>query len=246
MKTIVKIIIVILLCAACWYTWQLHQDNLAQQEQANQAQLEQVYDLENLPDYSGEPVCEINGGRPDFAAEELRAEFFEAYSDLDSLGRCGTAQACVDREHMPEGEREEIDTVKPSGWKGGKYDFIDNGGFLYNRCHMIGWQLTGQNAEERNLITGTRYMNVEGMLPYENRLARYVRRSGNHVLYRVTPVFLGEELLARGVHLEAQSVEDGGAGLSFNVYCYNVQPGVEIDYQTGENWLAEEKPAQNQ
>lgn len=231
MKTFLKIIIVILLCAGGWYTWQLYQ--------ADQAQLEQVYELENLPDYSGQPVVEINGGRPAFAPEELKAEFFERYSELDRLGRCGPALACVDRAHMPDGEREEIDTVKPSGWKGGKYDFIDNGGFLYNRCHMIGWQLTGQNAEARNLITGTRYMNVEGMLPYENQVAHYVRRSGNHVLYRVTPVFLGEELLARGVHLEAQSVEDGGEGLSFNVYCYNVQPGVEIDYATGGNWLAE-------
>ena len=238
MKTFVKIIIVILLCAGCWYTWQLYQAEQTAQEQANQVQLGQVYDLENLPDYSGQPVVEINGGRPAFASGALKAEFSETYSELDSLGRGGTAIACVDRTHMPEGEREEIDTVRPSGWRGGKYDFIDNGGFLYNRCHMIGWQLTGQNAEERNLITGTRYMNVEGMLPYENQVARYVRRSGNHVLYRVTPVFLGEERLARGVHLEAQSVEDGGEGISFNVYCYNVQPGVEIDYATGENWLA--------
>lgn len=245
MKRVIKIIIVILLCAGCWYAWQHYQASQtaqqAAQDQANQEQLGQVYDLENLPDYSGQPVVEINGGRPAFAAEERKAEFFETYSELDDLGRCGPALACVDRAHMPSGEREEIDTVKPSGWKGGKYDFIDNGGFLYNRCHMIGWQLTGQNAEARNLITGTRYMNVEGMLPYENQVAYYVRRSGNHVLYRVTPVFLGEELLARGVHLEAQSVEDGGEALSFNVYCYNVQPGVEIDYATGENRLAKKQ-----
>ena len=168
-----------------------------------------------------------------------KAEFFQKLSDLDSKGRCGVAFVCVDKQHMPEGEREEIDTIKPSGWEVGKYDFIDNGGFLFNRCHLIGWQLTGINAEERNLITGTRYFNVEGMLPYENRVAHYVRRTGNHVLYRVTPIFIGNELLCRGVQLEAASVEDKGEGLRFNVFCYNVQPGVEIDYRTGENWLSE-------
>ncbi len=242
MKRFFKFIIIIVLCAACWYAWNLYQQDQTDQAQLDQTQIEQIYDIGNLPEYSGEPSVVVSGGEPGFAPEDLKPEFYEKFSELDSLGRCGTAEACVDREHMPEGEREEIDTVKPSGWKGGKYDFIDNGGFLYNRCHMIGWQLTGQNAEERNLITGTRYMNVEGMLPYENQVARYVRRSGNHVLYRVTPVFQGEELLSRGVHLEAESVEDAGEGLSFNVFCYNVQPGVEIDYMTGANWLAENPP----
>lgn len=238
MKKIISfLIIVILLGAAGWFLW-----NSEQKEVPVAEQIEQTYDIHNLPDYSGEPTVDINGGVPDFAEDDLTAEFYQKLSDLDSKGRCGVACACVDKQHMPEGEREEIDTIKPTGWKGGKYDFIDNGGFLYNRCHMIGWQLTGENAEERNLITGTRYFNVEGMLPYENQVARYVRRTGNHVLYRVTPVFIGEEMLCRGVQLEAESVEDKGESLMFNVYCYNVQPGVEIDYMTGENWLAEDHP----
>lgn len=234
-KVLSFLIIVILLGAAGWFLW-----NSEKSEAPVSEQIEQTYDIRNLPDYSGEPTVEVNGGVPDFAEEDLRKEFYQRLSDLDSLGRCGAAIACVDRQHMPEGEREEIDTIKPTGWAGGKYDFIDNGGFLYNRCHMIGWQLTGENAEERNLITGTRYFNVEGMLPYENRVAHYVRKTGNHVLYRVTPIFVGEELLCRGVQLEAESVEDKGEGLMFNVYCYNVQPGVEIDYATGTNWLVED------
>ncbi len=235
-KVLSFLIIVILLSAAGWFLWNSERNEVPVSEQ-----IEQTYDIHNLPDYSGEPTVEVNGGVPAFALEDLKTEFYQELSDLDSLGRCGAAVACVDRQHMPEGEREKIDTIKPTGWAGGKYDFIDNGGFLYNRCHMIGWQLTGENAEERNLITGTRYFNVEGMLPYENRVAHYVRRTGNHVMYRVTPIFVGEELLCRGVQLEAKSVEDKGEGLMFNVFCYNVQPGVEIDYETGRNWLADEQ-----
>lgn len=235
-KVLSFLIIVILLGAAGWFLWNSERNEVPVSEQ-----IEQTYDIHNLPDYSGEPTVEVNGGVPAFAEEDLTTEFYQELSDLDSKGRCGVVVACVDKQHMPEGEREEIDTIKPTGWKGGKYDFIDNGGFLYNRCHMIGWQLTGENAEERNLITGTRYFNVEGMLPYENQVAHYVRRTGNHVLYRVTPIFVGDELLCRGVQLEAESVEDQGKGLQFNVFCYNVQPGVEIDYMTGENWLAEQK-----
>ena len=238
MRTIRKFLsfltIVILLGLAGWFLWNNEHGDLPVSEQ-----IEQTYDIEQLPDYSGDPAVEINGGIPAFAEEEFKAEFFQKLSDLDSKGRCGVAFVCVDKQHMPEGEREEIDTIKPSGWAGGKYDFIDNGGFLFNRCHLIGWQLTGINAEERNLITGTRYFNVEGMLPYENRVAHYVRRTGNHVLYRVTPAFDGDELVARGVQMEALSVEDGGEGVSFNVFCYNVQPRVEIDYMTGENHLSE-------
>ena len=234
-KILSFVIIIILLGLAGWFLW-----NSERNEAPVSEQIEQTYDIHNLPDYSGEPAVEVNGGVPAFAEDDLKTEYFQKFSDVDSKGRCGAALACVDKQHMPEGEREEIDTIKPSGWKGGKYDFIDNGGFLYNRCHMIGWQLTGENAEARNLITGTRYFNVEGMLPYENQVAHYVRKTGNHVLYRVTPIFVGEELLCRGVQLEAESVEDKGEGLMFNVFCYNVQPGVEIDYLTGENWLAEE------
>ena len=229
------LLIIILLGAAGWFLW-----NNDRNEEPVAEQIEQIYDIHNLPDYNGVPAVDVNGGAPAFADDELKTEFCQILSDLDSEGRCGVAVACVDKQHMPEGEREEIDTIKPSGWNGGKYDFIDNGGFLYNRCHLIGWQLTGENAEERNLITGTRYFNVEGMLPYENKVASYVRRTGNHVLYRVTPVCIGNEMVCRGVQLEAESVEDHGEGLKFNVFCYNVQPGVEIDYQTGENWLAEQ------
>ena len=191
----------------------------------------------SIPAYSGEAVIELNGNKPEFTEDEIKSEFFETYSELDSLGRCGVAFACLDEEHMPFGERESIGMVKPAGWQIDKYDFIDNGGFIYNRCHLIGWQLTGQNEEEKNLITGTRFMNTEGMLPYENRVAAYLRTSGEHVMYRVTPVFFGKEMLSRGVQIEAYSVEDNGVGLSFNVFCYNVQPGVEINYANGENHL---------
>ena len=205
------------------------------------------YDLDKIPEYSGEPSVWVDGGKPDFTDKQIEkarnavrknskgGPLYQKFASLDGLGRCGTAIACVGPETMPEGERGPIGMVRPSGWKTIKYDFIDNGGFLYNRCHLIGWQLTGVNADERNLITGTRYLNTEGMLPYENEVASFVRRTGVHVLYRVTPVFKGNELVARGVHMEAQSIEDKGRGVSFNVYCYNVQPGVEINYLNGQS-----------
>ena len=249
MRTVGKIIIIIILCAAVWFAWQQYQDAKSAYAPLDQGQIEEVYDIHNLPAYSGDPAVEINGGRPDFAAEDLEAKFFEKLSSLDDLGRCGAAEACLDRWHMPEGERGEIETIRPSGWQTATYDFIDNGGFLFNRCHLIGWQLTGRDADRRNLITGTRYMNVEGMLPYENEVAWYLRHTRNHVRYRVTPVFQGKELVARGVQIEAQSVEDGGKELCFNVFCYNVQPNVEIDYTTGESKLVQEpvlEPAEQQ
>ena len=201
------------------------------------------YGVQNVPAWSGnasDAAIMVDQNRPSFSDSEMRPEVREEFSDLDALGRCGPAFACIGPESMPEGERGEIGSVKPSGWQIETYDFIDNGGFLYNRCHLIGWQLTGENDEPRNLITGTRFMNTEGMLPYENEVASYIRLSENHVLYRVTPVFSGNELLARGVEIEALSVEDHGAGVSFHVYCYNVQPGVEIDYATGLSRLSEE------
>ena len=197
------------------------------------------YDTGEIPEYDGGATVDINKGKPSFEDNEIKDSFFEKYSDLDRLDRCGAATACLDKEHMPEGERGSIGMIKPSGWQIEKYDFIDNGGYLYNRCHLIGWQLTGQNEEEKNLITGTRYMNTEGMLPYESQVASYIRQTGNHVMYRVTPVFHEKELIARGVQMEAYSVEDHGRGLSFNVYCYNVQPDVVIDYKTGHSKLAE-------
>ena len=193
--------------------------------------------LEDVPAFSGAPYVELDGNQPAFSEAERTAESFETYSALDELGRCGPAFACIGQDLMPTQERESISQVRPTGWQNAEYDFVD-GGYLYNRCHLIGFQLTGENANEQNLITGTRYMNVEGMLPFENMVADYVKETGNHVLYRVTPVFEAEELVARGVQMEAWSVEDEGDGVCFNVYVYNNQPGVEIDYRTGESRAA--------
>ena len=185
--------------------------------------------LDQIPAYSGEPYVTVNDNEPFFTEEEFTTESFETYSELDDLGRCGTAYANVGQDLMPTQERESISSVTPSGWENVEYD----GQYLYNRCHLIGFQLTGENANERNLITGTRYMNVDGMLPFENMVADYVKETGNHVLYRVTPVFEGENLVAGGVLMEAESVEDSGDGVCFCVYVYNVQPGITIDYATG-------------
>ena len=190
--------------------------------------------------YSGSPYFELNGNQPIFKAEELKTKSYEFYSDLDPLGRCGQTEACIGRDIMPTEDRESISSVKPSGWVNNKYDTeLVDGGYIYNRCHLIGFQLTGENANERNLITGTRYMNVEGMLPFENMVADYVKETGNHVMYRVTPVFVGDNLLANGALMEAWSVEDNGDGICFCVFVYNVQPGVIIDYATGESSLPE-------
>ncbi len=196
--------------------------------------------LNEIPEFSNSPYVEINGNQPEFTEEEKTKESFETYSDLDHLGRCGVAYACVGQDLMPTEDRESISQVKPSGWQTTEYDFVD-GKYLYNRCHLIGFQLTGENANKENLITGTRYMNVDGMLPFENMVADYIKETGNHVLYRVTPDFEGEELVARGVQMEAWSVEDGGEGICYNVYVYNTQPGVTIDYQTGNSWAGDEE-----
>lgn len=196
------------------------------------------YTLEDLPEYSGEPYVVLNENVPDFPAEDETTNSFERYSPLDDLGRCGTAYANIGTDLMPTEERGSIGQVKPSGWQTVKYDCVD-GKYLYNRCHLIGYQLSGENANEENLITGTRYLNVEGMLPFENPVADYVEETGNHVRYQVTPIFQGVELVARGVQMEAMSVEDDGAGVCFNVFVYNVQPGITIDYATGESSLTE-------
>ena len=202
-----------------------------------------VDSLGDIPEYDESPYVAIDAddthadGVPSFTEEELeraREGAFEDYSELDSLGRCGAALACVGEETMPTEERGDISDVYPTGWNQEEYDFVD-GGVLYNRCHLIAFSLAGENDNELNLITGTRYLNVEGMLPFEERILDYIEETGNHVLYRVTPVFEDDEPLARGVHMEAWSVEDDGEGVCFNVYCYNVQPGVSIDYATGEN-----------
>lgn len=197
-----------------------------------------ILELGFIPEYEGASYVTINDNKPDFDEEDYETGVFEAYSELDTLGRCSVAYANIGKEIMPVEERGEIGPVKPSGWHTVKYDFVD-GKYLYNRCHLIGYQLSGENANEKNLITGTRYMNVEGMLPFENKVAEYVKNTGNQVLYRVTPVFVDDELVARGIIMEAESVPDKGKTLSFAVYVYNVQPGIEIDYATGESWQAD-------
>lgn len=193
------------------------------------AQTAASYDLSDLPAYSGEPYVTVNDNQPFFTEEDYTTNSFETYSPLDDLGRCGAAYACVGRDLMPTEDRESISSVTPTGWINVQYD----GQYLYNRCHLIGFQLTGENANEKNLITGTRYMNVDGMLPFENMVADYVKETDNHVLYRVTPLFEGDNLVASGVLMEAYSVEDNGEGVTFCVYAYNVQPGITIDYATG-------------
>lgn len=186
-----------------------------------------------IPEYNGNSYVEVNENQPFFDKDDLTTKAFERYSELDWLGRCGVAYANVCKELMPTAEREGIGMIKPSGWHTVKYPEVIEDLYLYNRCHLIGFQLSGENANEKNLITGTRYMNVEGMLPFENAVASYVRQTGNHVLYRVTPVFSGMNLVADGVLVEAYSVEDSGEGIAFCVFIYNVQPGIEIDYRTG-------------
>ena len=190
-----------------------------------------------IPDYSGAPFVIINNNIPFFDENDYAKETFESYSKLDFLGRCGVAYANVSRELMPTEERGKIRDIKPSGWRQAKYEGIvdSNPPYLYNRCHLIAYCLTAENANEQNLITGTHYMNVEGMLPFEEEVARYLDRNDNHVLYRVTPIFQGNNLVASGVLMEAYSIEDNGSGICFCVYCYNVQPGVTIDYRTGKN-----------
>ena len=192
--------------------------------------------LEEIPAYDGQAYVELEGNVPTFTQEELESFPVEEYSALDLLGRCGVARATVGLDTMPTEERGEIGQVKPSGWHLAKYDCVD-GKYLYNRCHLIGYQLTGENANEENLITGTRYLNVTGMLPFENEVADYVEDTGNHVYYQVTPIFSDSELVARGVQMEAESVEDQGEGICFNVYVYNDQPGITIDYATGASSL---------
>jgi len=188
--------------------------------------------------YDGEPYVILNDNVPLFTEAEYTTTAYETFAELDYLGRCGPAMACIGTELMPVEERGSIGQVKPSGWHTVRYDCVD-GKYLYNRCHLIGYQLTGENANEKNLITGTRYLNVEGMLPFEDMVAAYVKYTGRHVLYRVTPVYEGNNLLASGVTIEGYSVEDAGGGICFYVYVHNVQPGIGIDYATGESWLLE-------
>lgn len=207
---------------------------------ASEYEYEILAPSENLPEYRGEPYVSVNGNVPDFTDNEKNmTEPVEEYSSLDRYGRCGAAFANICPELMPDQKRESIGMIKPSGWQTVRYDDLVDSKYLYNRCHLIGFQLAGENANELNLITGTRYMNVDGMLPWEDMIADYVKQTENHVLYRVTPIFEGKELVARGVQMEAYSVEDDGRGICFNVYAFNVQPGVEIDYMTGKSTRAE-------
>lgn len=196
---------------------------------------EQVINIGGIPAYFGEAYTVINNNVPFFSDDELSTESYEYYSELDALGRCGVCVASIGQDIMPTEERGQIGSVKPSGWHLVKYPGIVQGNYLYNRCHLIGFQLTGENANAKNLITGTRYMNVQGMQPFENMVADYVKETGNHVMYRVTPIFTGDNLVADGVLIEAESVEDSGNGILFHVFCYNVQPGITIDYATGDS-----------
>ncbi|MDO5346038.1 MAG: DNA/RNA non-specific endonuclease [Lachnospiraceae bacterium] len=201
-----------------------------------------VIQLADIPEYAGEPYVVMNDNVPQFSEDDITDQSFEKYGELDHLKRCGFAVASIGQDLMPTGKRGTIGQIKPSGWQTVKYDMVD-GKYLYNRCHLIGYQLTAENANERNLITGTRYMNVEGMLPFENMVADYIKETDNHVMYRVTPIFEGNNLVASGIQMEAYSVEDSGDGISYNVFVYNVQPGIEIDYKTGESRL--EKSGRN-
>lgn len=226
-KKFVKLFVALIIAAGGYVGVEYHQSTISY-----------ASDLEDVPEYSGKPYVIVNDNEPYFDEKDLTTQSFEEYSPLDDLGRCGVAFANIGEDIMPTKERGSIGMIKPSGWQTKKYDFVD-GKYLYNRCHLIGYQLSGENANEKNLITGTRYMNTEGMLPFENEVADYVKDTGNHVLYRVTPVFEGDNLVADGVLMEAMSVEDQGLDIEFNVFVYNVQPHVKIDYQTGKSSLDE-------
>ena len=205
-----------------------------------------LLNLRTLPPYQQMPYVTVNQNLPYFSAASNETTAFEYYSPLDDLGRCGYCEACIGQELMPTEKRGSIGMVKPSGWQLVRYDGIVDGNYLFNRCHLIGYQLTGENANVCNLITGTRYLNVTGMLPFENQTADYIKSTGNHVRYRVTPYFENQNLVATGVLMEAQSVEDSGSGLQFNVFCYNVQPQIFIDYATGANHLIDTADQKNE
>ncbi len=231
-KFLVLLLISILLTTGCYYEVE--------------GQPQHSASVANVPAFSGEDAYVVIGdNQPEFTDDDMTTVSYEYYSPLDRLGRCGYAMACIGTELMPTEERGSIGQVKPSGWQTVKYDFVD-GKYLYNRCHLIGFQLSGENANEQNLITGTRYMNVEGMLPFENMIADYVMETGNHVLYRVTPIYDGDNLVARGVQMEALSVEDGGEGICFHIYAYNNQPGVTIDYADGSSCAVNDETGESQ
>lgn len=213
--------------------------------EAIQENTQKSYESTDIPAYAGNSFVILDGNKPSFSKKDReRTDAFETYSNLDKLGRCGVAYANICKELMPTEERGAIGMVKPTGWHTVKYDNVE-GKYLYNRCHLIGYQLAGENANEKNLITGTRYLNVTGMLKFEDRVADYVKATDHHVLYRVTPVFEGDNLVATGLEMEAYSVEDCGKGVSFHVFVYNIQPGITIDYATGESWTDDSKTEEN-
>lgn len=213
--------------------------------EAIQENTQKSYESTDIPAYAGNSFVILDGNKPSFSKKDReRTDAFETYSNLDKLGRCGVAYANICKELMPTEERGAIGMVKPTGWHTVKYDNVE-GKYLYNRCHLIGYQLAGENANEKNLITGTRYLNVTGMLKFEDRVADYVKATDHHVLYRVTPVFEGDNLVATGLEMEAYSVEDSGKGVSFHVFVYNIQPGITIDYATGESWTDDSRTKEN-
>ena len=237
LKSILSLIIALLVALGVYNQDEivnLFQDNNQSDKTNVQSNTTQSYDMDAIPAYAGQNYVVINDNKPEFTEQDYTTETFENYSELDSLGRCGVAYANISQDTMPTEERGSIGMIKPTGWHTIKYDNI-NGKYLYNRCHLIGYQLSGENANEKNLITCTRQMNTEGMLDFENQIAEYVENTGNHVLYRVTPVFEEDNLLATGVQMEAMSVEDKGQGVSFNIFVYNVQDGIEIDYSNGDS-----------
>ena len=213
-----------------------YKDEIQEYIQINQTYAIESYDMSSIPQYSGKPYVVLNDNKPNFMSEDYNKKEFEYYSDLDTLGRCGVAYANVSVDTMPTEERGSIGQIKPSGWHTVKYDIV-NGKYLFNRCHLIGYQLTGENANPKNLITCTRSMNTEGMLEFENKVADYIKETNNHVLYRVTPIFEENNLVASGVQIEASSVEDKCGDICFNVYVYNVQKGIEINYLDGDSHL---------
>ena len=236
MKLLVSLLIMLLATVVGYFKSDI-EENLNEKVLGNPPTKQVSFNLEEIPKFDeNTPYVILNNNIPEFNEEDFTTKSFERYSELDRLGRCGVAIANIGTDIMPTEERESIGQVKPTGWHTTRYDCVD-GKYLYNRCHLIGYQLTAENANEKNLITGTRYMNVEGMLPFENKVAEYIKETNNHVLYRVTPIFEGENLVASGVQMEAKSVEDNGQGVLFNVYVYNNQPNIEIDYLTGKSNL---------
>ena len=238
-KTSISIVTVLILLVGGYNYQDIYNiiDNSLASVLEKREEVKYSYDITKIPPYSGSSYVIINDNIPNFTEGDKTTESFESYSELDSLGRCGVAFSNIGKDLMPTEERGSIGMIKPSGWHTVKYDIVD-GKYLYNRCHLIGYQLTGENANNKNLITCTRYMNTVGMLEFENKVASYIKETNNHVLYRVTPIFEDNNLLATGVEMEAYSLEDNGKGIMFHIFVYNVQDGITIDYKTGDSFLS--------